>query len=74
MQKSLPAEEGTKYRESLMVHVRKVVPYALFIVVGTGIYMFPQVFGEVGPDGLTNFQILLLIKGFSGDMAWYSWF
>ena len=66
MQKNLPPEEGSACREAIMVHVRKVVPYALFVVVGTGIIMFPTVFGEVGPDGLSHMQIVLLIKAFLG--------
>ncbi len=67
MQKiTLPGEEGAKCREAIMVHVRKVVPYALFVVVGTGIYMFPHVFGKVGPEGLNHLQVILLIKAFLG--------
>ncbi|BDY13686.1 hypothetical protein [Hydrogenimonas cancrithermarum] len=66
MQKGLPAEEGAACREAIMVHVRKVVPYALFVVVGTGIVMFPTVFGKVGPDGLTTMQTILLVKAFFG--------
>ncbi|WP_236579189.1 hypothetical protein [Hydrogenimonas urashimensis] len=66
MQKSLSAEEGAACREAIMVHVRKVVPYALFVVVGTGIVMFPYVFGKVAPEGLSHLQIVLLIKAFLG--------
>ena len=65
-QQSLPGEEGAKCREAIMVHVRKVVPYALFVVVGTGIYMFPVIFGKVGPDGLSHMQMVLLFKAFLG--------
>ena len=49
-----------------MIHVRKVVPYALFTVVGTGIIMFPYIFGHVGEDGMTNMQKVLLLKAFLG--------
>ena len=66
MQKSLPSGEGAACREAIMVHVRKVVPYALFVVVGTGVIMFPEVFGPIGPDGLSHMQIVLLIKAFLG--------
>ncbi|WP_200762945.1 hypothetical protein [Nitrosophilus alvini] len=66
MGQTLTAEEAAKAREAIMIHVRKVVPYALFVVVGTGIYMFWNVFGEVGDEGLTRFQMLLLIKAFLG--------
>ncbi len=66
MQKSLPADKGAECREAIMVHVRKVVPYALFVVVGTGIIMFPTVFGKIGPEGLSHMQIVLLFKAFLG--------
>ncbi|WP_457597129.1 hypothetical protein [Hydrogenimonas sp.] len=66
MQKSLPEKEGAACREAIMVHVRKVVPYALFVVVGTGIVMFPVVFGEVGAEGLSHMQMVLLLKAFLG--------
>lgn len=66
MQSSLPADKGAECREAIMVHVRKVVPYALFVVVGTGIVMFPTVFGKIGPDGLSHMQIVLLLKAFLG--------
>ena len=66
MSQSLDADESKKAREAIMMHVRKVVPYSLFVVVGTGIYMFPKIFGEISDDGLTSFQILLLIKAFFG--------
>ena len=49
-----------------MMHVRKVVPYSLFVVVGTGLYLISQVFGTVGDDGLSWFQTLLLVKAFLG--------
>ncbi len=66
MKQSLDENEQQKAREAIMIHVRKVVPYALFVAVGTGIYMISQVFGEVGEDGLSSFQIMLLIKAFLG--------
>ena len=49
-----------------MRYVRKVVPPALIVTVVTGIYMFTQVFGEIGEDGMSRFQILLSIKAFLG--------
>jgi hypothetical protein len=64
--KSLPGEAGAQCREAIMVHVRKVVPYALFVTVITGIYMFPRIFGSIGPDGLSHMQIVLSIKAFLG--------
>ena len=66
MKETLNPDEATKAREAIMMHVRKIVPNALLLAVATGIYMFVQVFGEIGPDGMTNFQIMLSIKGFFG--------
>ena len=66
MSQTLSPEEHTKAREAIMIHVRKVVPYSLFVAVGTGLYLITQVFGEVGTDGLSWFQTLLLIKAFFG--------
>ncbi len=66
MQQSLSPEESAKAREAIMMHVRKVVPYALLVAVGTGIYMFTQVFGEIGSEGLSYFQTMLSVKAFLG--------
>jgi len=66
MKQTLNPDEATKAREAIMMHVRKVVPNALLIAVATGIYMFTQVFGEIGADGMSSFQIMLSIKAFFG--------
>jgi len=66
MKQTLTPEEATKAREAIMMHVRKVVPWSLLIAVGTGIYMFINIFGEIGVDGMSSFQILLSIKAFFG--------
>jgi len=66
MKQTLTPDEATKAREAIMMHVRKVVPNALLIAVATGLYMFSQVFGEIGKDGLSYFQIVLSIKAFFG--------
>ena len=66
MKKTLSEQEHAKAREAIMMHVRKVVPYALLVAVATGVYMFFQVFGTISDDGLSNFQILLSIKAFLG--------
>lgn len=66
MPKTLSPIEYAKAREAIMIHVRKVVPYSLFVAVGTGMYMISHVFGEVGSDGLSSFQILLSMKAFFG--------
>ncbi|MEN8147473.1 MAG: hypothetical protein ABFR02_07625 [Campylobacterota bacterium] len=66
MNKTLDKDESAKAREAIMMHVRKVVPNALLVAVATGIYMFFQIFGEIGPDGMSSFQIMLSIKAFLG--------
>jgi len=66
MGETLSPDEKVKAREAIMMHVRKVVPNALLVAVAAGIYMFTQVFGKIGPDGLNGFQIMLSIKAFLG--------
>ena len=66
MKQTLSEEEHAKAREAVMVHVRRVVPYALLVAVASGLYMFSQVFGKIEEDGLTRFQVLLSIKAFFG--------
>jgi len=66
MKQTLSAEEHTKAREAIMMHVRKVVPYALLVAVISGMYMLTQVFGEIAEEGMNSFQILLSIKAFFG--------
>ena len=66
MQETLSKEEHAKAREAIMVHVRRVVPYALLIAVATGAYMFMHVFGEIGEEGMNRFQVLLVLKAFLG--------
>jgi hypothetical protein len=66
MSQNLTQEESKKAKEAIMVHVRKVVPYALMVAVASGLYLISQVFGEVSEDGLSTFQIILSIKAFFG--------
>lgn len=66
MKQTLNEEEHAKAREAIMMHVRKVVPYALMVAVASGVYMFLNVFGEIGEDGMSYFQITLSIKAFLG--------
>ena len=66
MQQTLSEEEHKKAREAIMMHVRKVVPYALMVAVASGLYLFSQVFGEIGKEGMSSFQIALSIKAFLG--------
>ena len=64
MKQTLNEEEATKAREAIMMHVRKVVPYALMVAVASGLFMITQVFGEITEEGMSHFQILLSIKAF----------
>ncbi|MDO9057142.1 MAG: hypothetical protein Q7U69_11420 [Sulfuricurvum sp.] len=66
MTQTLTTDEHARAREAIMMHVRKVVPYALFTAVGSGIYLISQVFGDISPEGLSSFQTLLLIKALFG--------
>ncbi len=66
MKQTLTEEEHTKAREAIMMHVRKVVPYALMVAVASGLFLFSQIFGEIGKDGMSSFQIILSIKAFLG--------
>ncbi len=63
---SFSEEEHAKIRESFMKYVRKVVPPSLLVAVFTGLYLISQVYGPIGPDGLTWFQTLLGLKAFLG--------
>ena len=64
MPQTLNKEEHKKAREAIMIHVRKVVPYALMVAVASGLYLITQIFGEISEDGMSFFQILLSIKAF----------
>ena len=66
MKLTLDETEYAKAREAVMMHVRKVVPWALLTAVATGIYMIFQVFGPILDSGLSNFQMTLLVKAFFG--------
>ncbi len=66
MPQTLNEEEHKKAREAIMMHVRKVVPWALILAVVTGLYLISQVMGKIGEDGMSWFQILLSIKAFLG--------
>ncbi len=66
MKQTLNEEEQKLARESIMMHVRKVVPYALMLAVISGLYMLFNIFGEISKDGLSNFQIMLSVKAFLG--------
>jgi len=66
IKKSFDEEEHAKIRESFMKYVRKVVPPSLIVAVLTGLYLITQVYGPIGEDGLTRFQMLLSLKAFLG--------
>jgi hypothetical protein len=66
IKESFSEEEHTKIRESFMKYVRKVVPPSLIVAVVTGLYMITQVYGPIGEEGLTRFQMLLSLKAFLG--------
>ncbi len=64
MPQTLNAQEYKKARESIMIHVRKVVPYALIVAVASGLYLITQIFGTIEEEGMSSFQIMLSIKAF----------
>ena len=66
IKKSYSEEEYKAIRESFMKYVRKVVPPSLIVAVITGLYLITQVYGPIGPDGLSRFQTLLGLKAFLG--------
>lgn len=66
IKKSFDEEEHAKIRESFMKYVRKVVPPSLIVAVLTGLYLITQVYGPIGEEGLTRFQMLLSLKAFLG--------
>ena len=66
IKKSYNEEEHKEIRESFMKYVRNVVPPALIVAVLTGLYLITQVYGPIGEDGLTRFQMLLSLKAFLG--------
>ena len=66
IKKTYNEEEHKEIRESFMKYVRKVVPPSLIVAVVTGLYLISQVYGPIGPNGLTWFQSVLGLKAFLG--------
>ena len=66
IKKTYKEEEHKEIRESFMKYVRKVVPPSLIVAVLTGLYLITQVYGPIGEDGLSRFQMLLSLKAFLG--------
>lgn len=58
--------EDKNIRESFMKYVRKVVPPSLIVAVLTGLYLITQVFGSIGEEGMSTFQLMLSLKAFLG--------
>ena len=67
MQKSLSSEKYKEVRGYFAAFTRALVPKALVVAVVSGLYLFHVNFGSIGEDGMTNFQILLAIKGVLGS-------
>jgi hypothetical protein len=66
MKQTLDADQTAKAREAIMIHVRKVVPYALMVAVASGLFMIFNIYGKIGEDGPSSFQVMLGIKAFLG--------
>ncbi|WP_296823501.1 hypothetical protein [Sulfurovum sp.] len=60
------AQEHAKIRESFMRYVRKLVPPSLIVAVVTGLYLISQIYGPIGKEGLSIFQMILGFKAFLG--------
>lgn len=67
MQKSLSPEKYQEVRKYFAGFTKALVPKALVVAVVTGLFLFHTAFGSIGDDGLTNFQMVLLLKGFLGS-------
>lgn len=66
MQKTLSKKKYEEVRSYFKGFTKAVVPKALVIAVLSGIYLFYKSFGVIDENGLSNFQILLSIKGVLG--------
>lgn len=66
MQKTLSAEKYQEVRGYFAKLTRQIVPKALIVAVVSGLFLFHNSFGSIGENGMSNFQILLAIKGVLG--------
>ena len=66
IKESYTEEEYQDIRFSFMKYVRKVVPRSLIIAVLTGLYLISKVFGPIGDEGMSSFQMMLSLKAFLG--------
>jgi hypothetical protein len=66
MQKVLSKEKYAEVRSYFKDFTKVLVPKALIIAVISGIYLIYTTFGPIKETGLSNFQIILLIKALLG--------
>lgn len=66
MQKTLSKEKYSEVRSHFAKFTKALVPKALILAVISGLYLIHVNFGTISEDGLSNFQIVLLIKMFFG--------
>ena len=66
MQKVLSKDKYDEVRSYFKAFTKVLVPKALVVAVISGIYLFYMNFGIIEESGLSNFQILLLLKSFLG--------
>ncbi len=66
MKKTLTPEKYMEVRKYFALFTKELVPKALLVAVGSGIYLISVNYGTISEDGLTNFQIVLSIKAFLG--------
>jgi len=67
MKKTLSMQKYEEVRSYFKDFTKVLVPKALITSVISGIYLFYVNFGDVSQSGLSNFQILLLIKAYLGS-------
>lgn len=66
MQKTLSPQKYSEIRSYFKEFTKVLVPKALIAAVASGLYLFYINFGEISQSGLSNFQIVLLIKALLG--------
>lgn len=66
MQKTLDEEKYKEVRGYFAKLTRAIVPKALVVAVVSGIYLFHITFGTISSEGLSSFQLTLLLKAFLG--------
>lgn len=66
LQKNLSRQKYEEVRLYFKNFTKVLVPKALILAVLSGTYLFYVNFGEISSNGLSNFQMLLLIKAFFG--------